>query len=101
MQKGSQTTKERLMIHSETTMVTNSKPPKGKMSPGSTIWERAKRSRTVEIFPSAPSAIFITMARVPRSAISVGNFSRDCRRHFKMDCSKLKNKDGGKVNAPG
>nr|GEX42662.1 putative reverse transcriptase domain-containing protein [Tanacetum cinerariifolium] len=26
--------KERLMIHSETTMVTNSEPPKGKMSPG-------------------------------------------------------------------
>nr|GEY04031.1 reverse transcriptase domain-containing protein [Tanacetum cinerariifolium] len=29
--------KERLMIHSETTMGTNSRPPKGKMLPGSTI----------------------------------------------------------------
>nr|GFA11062.1 hypothetical protein [Tanacetum cinerariifolium] len=37
MQKSSQTTKERLMSHSEITMVTNSRPPKGKMSPGFTI----------------------------------------------------------------
>nr|GFC73437.1 hypothetical protein [Tanacetum cinerariifolium] len=29
--------KKRLMIHSETTMVINSRPPKGKMSPRSTI----------------------------------------------------------------
>nr|GEU34348.1 putative reverse transcriptase domain-containing protein [Tanacetum cinerariifolium] len=76
MQKGRQTTKERLMIHSETTMVTNNRPPKGKMSPRSTIWGRARGSRIVEIFPSAPSAIFITMARVPRSATSA---TSDCR----------------------
>nr|GEV89037.1 protein SPIRAL1-like 1 [Tanacetum cinerariifolium] len=81
-------TKERLITHSKTTMVTNSRPPKGKMSTWSTIWERAKGSRTMEICPSEPSAIFITMAHVPR-------------RHFKRDCPKLKNKDGGKVNAPG
>nr|GEV21131.1 hypothetical protein [Tanacetum cinerariifolium] len=59
--------KRRLMIHSETTMVINNNPSKVKMSPRSTIWGRAKRSRTVEI---CPSAIFITMTRVPRSATS-------------------------------
>nr|GFB52450.1 putative reverse transcriptase domain-containing protein [Tanacetum cinerariifolium] len=32
--KSSPTIKQRLMIHSKTTMVTNSRPPKGKMSPG-------------------------------------------------------------------
>nr|GEZ58377.1 putative reverse transcriptase domain-containing protein [Tanacetum cinerariifolium] len=69
-------------------MVTNSRPPKGKMSPRFTIWGQARGSRTLGICPSAPSAIFITMARVPR-------------RHFKRDCTKLKNKDGEKVNAPG
>nr|GEV65429.1 putative reverse transcriptase domain-containing protein [Tanacetum cinerariifolium] len=71
--KGRQTTKERLMIHSETIMVTNNKPSKGKMSPGSTIWGRTRKSRTVEI----------------------------CPKHFKGDFPKLKNKDEGKVNAPG
>nr|GEZ68017.1 reverse transcriptase domain-containing protein [Tanacetum cinerariifolium] len=49
MQKGSQTTKERLMSHSEITMVTNSRPPKGKMSPGFTIWGQMRGSRTVGI----------------------------------------------------
>nr|GEZ70082.1 putative reverse transcriptase domain-containing protein [Tanacetum cinerariifolium] len=58
------------------------------MSPRFTIWGQARGSRTLGICPSAPSAIFITMARVPR-------------RHFKRDCTKLKNKDGEKVNAPG
>nr|GEX25639.1 putative reverse transcriptase domain-containing protein [Tanacetum cinerariifolium] len=33
----------------------------------------------------------------------IGHFVCDCRSsgHFKRDCPKLKNKDGGKVNAPG
>nr|GEU58822.1 reverse transcriptase domain-containing protein [Tanacetum cinerariifolium] len=55
---------------------------------------RARGSGTVKICPSAPSAIFITMARVPRSATNV-------TKHFKRDCPKLKNKDEGKVNTPG
>nr|GEW45512.1 hypothetical protein [Tanacetum cinerariifolium] len=93
-------------------MVTNNNPSKGKMSSRSTIWGRAKRSRTVEIFPSAPSAIFITMARVPRSVTSAtrnngvnpkGNGCFECGApgNFKRDCLKLKNKDGGNVNAQG
>nr|GEV29835.1 putative reverse transcriptase domain-containing protein [Tanacetum cinerariifolium] len=45
---------------------------------GSTIWGWGRGSRTVEIFPSAPSAIFIPMACIPRSATKKrGNASRD------------------------
>nr|GEX02612.1 putative reverse transcriptase domain-containing protein [Tanacetum cinerariifolium] len=110
--KGKRTTKGRLMIHSETTMVINNNPSKGKMSPRSTIWGWAKRSRTMEVCPSAPSAIFITMDRVPRSATSAtrnneanpkGNGCFECEApgHFKRDCLKLKNKDEGSVNAQG
>nr|GFA64898.1 reverse transcriptase domain-containing protein [Tanacetum cinerariifolium] len=83
LKRGSQTTNERLMNHSGITMVTNIKPPKGKMSPGFTIWGRVRGSRTVEICPSAPSAIFITMVLAPRRL------------------SKVENKDGERVNAPG
>nr|GFC23308.1 hypothetical protein [Tanacetum cinerariifolium] len=54
-------------------MVTNTKPPKGKMSSGFTIWGQVRRSRTVGI----------------------------CPRHFKRDCPKLKNNDREKGNAPG
>nr|GEZ57183.1 putative reverse transcriptase domain-containing protein [Tanacetum cinerariifolium] len=72
----------------------------------------AKRSHTVEICPSVPSAIFITMDRVRRSATSAirnnglnpkGNSCFECGApgHFKRDCPKLKNKDGGNVNAQG
>nr|GEX00587.1 reverse transcriptase domain-containing protein [Tanacetum cinerariifolium] len=109
---GRRTTKGRLMIHSETTMVINNNPSKGKMSTRSTIWGRAKRSSTVEICPSAPSAIFITMARVPKSATSAtrnnganhkGNGYFECGAPglFKRDFPKLKNKYGGNVNAQG
>nr|GEW42089.1 putative reverse transcriptase domain, ribonuclease H-like domain, aspartic peptidase domain protein [Tanacetum cinerariifolium] len=82
----------------KTTMVINSKPPKGKMSPGSTIWGRARRSHTVEIFPSAPSAIFITMGRRNNGTNPKGNGCFECGDpgHFKRDYPKLKNKDGGK-----
>ncbi|GJV77874.1 hypothetical protein Tco_1509458 [Tanacetum coccineum] len=51
-------------------MVTNNSPSRGKMSPRSTIWRQAKRSRMGDLCPSAPSAIFTTMARVLRSATS-------------------------------
>nr|GEX77947.1 putative reverse transcriptase domain-containing protein [Tanacetum cinerariifolium] len=90
MQKVRQTTKERLMIHSETTMVTNSRPPKGKMSPGSTIWGRVRGSRTVGI------------SQRNNGANPKGNGCFECGAtgHFKRDFPKLKNKDGGKVNAP-
>nr|GEV76868.1 reverse transcriptase domain-containing protein [Tanacetum cinerariifolium] len=80
MQKGSQTTKERLTSHAEITMVTNSGPPKGKMSPGSIIWGQRNNGANPK-----------------------GNSCFECGAtgHFKRDCPKLKNKDGEKVNAPG
>nr|GEU35713.1 putative reverse transcriptase domain-containing protein [Tanacetum cinerariifolium] len=62
-----------------------------------------------ETCPSAPSAIFITMARVHRNAISAtretpkGNGCYECGAsgHFKKDCPKLKNKNEGNRNAQG
>nr|GEV93762.1 retrotransposon protein [Tanacetum cinerariifolium] len=72
----------------------------------------SEKSHTVEICLSAPSAIFITMARVPRSATSEtrnnganpkGNGCFECGAsgNFKRDCPKLKNKDGRNANAQG
>ncbi|GKD08149.1 hypothetical protein Tco_1187834 [Tanacetum coccineum] len=94
MQKDSLTTKGRLMIQPETTMVTNNNLSRGRMSPRSTIWGQVKRSCMGDLCPSAPSAIFTIMARVLRSATSA-------TRHFKKDCPKLKNKDRGNGSAQG
>ncbi|GKC40225.1 putative reverse transcriptase domain-containing protein [Tanacetum coccineum] len=101
------------------------------MSPRSTIWGWVKRSHTVDLCPSALSAIFITMACVLRNKCNkVGHFSRECRSscnanvanaqrdnkaipkgngcfecgapgHFKRDCLKLKNTDRGNGSAQG
>ncbi|GJV55207.1 putative reverse transcriptase domain-containing protein [Tanacetum coccineum] len=82
------------------------------MSPRSTIWGQAKRSRMGDLCPSAPSAIFTTMARAPRSATSatrraMGQLPKGMvvlsveHQAFKRDCPKLKNKDGGNGNAQG
>ncbi|GKC69007.1 putative reverse transcriptase domain-containing protein [Tanacetum coccineum] len=68
-----------------------------------------KRMRMVDLCRSAPIAIFITMACVLRNATNVtravpkGNGCFECRApgHFKRDCPKLKNKDGGNGNAQG
>ncbi|GKG23462.1 hypothetical protein Tco_0391498, partial [Tanacetum coccineum] len=62
------------------------------MSPRSTIWGRVKGNHMGETCPSAPSAIFITMARVLRNATNV-------TRHFKKDCLNFNNKNGGSGNA--
>ncbi|GJV64234.1 putative reverse transcriptase domain-containing protein [Tanacetum coccineum] len=62
MRKGRLTTKERQIIHPETTMAINNNPSRDRMS--------------------------------PRNATNV-------TRHFKRDCPKLKNKDGGNGNAQG
>ncbi|GKE62127.1 hypothetical protein Tco_1512494, partial [Tanacetum coccineum] len=68
--KGNLTTKGRLMIHPETTMATNSNPSKGRMSPKSTTWGRAKGSLMGDPCQSATSAISTTMARAIRGATS-------------------------------
>nr|GEY36366.1 hypothetical protein [Tanacetum cinerariifolium] len=88
------TTKERLMIHSETTMVTNSRPPKGKISLRST--NRDGREEAVQWkFAQVHQVPFLSQwpmyPEVPQ--VQQG--------HFKRDSPKVKNKDGGKVNAPG
>ncbi|GJR97691.1 putative reverse transcriptase domain-containing protein [Tanacetum coccineum] len=79
-------------------MVTNSNPSKGRMSPKSTTWGRAKGSLMGDPCPSATSAISTTMARAPRGN---GCFECGASGHFKRDCPKLKNKDGGNGNAQG
>ncbi|GJT95971.1 putative reverse transcriptase domain-containing protein [Tanacetum coccineum] len=61
-----------------------------RMSLRYTIWGRVKRSHMGEICPSAPSAIFTTVARVLRSATSATRYY-----------PKLKNKNGGNGNAQG
>ncbi|GJU59365.1 putative reverse transcriptase domain-containing protein [Tanacetum coccineum] len=104
--KGILTTKGRLMIHSETTMVTSNNPSRGRMSPRSTIWGQAKGSLMGDLCPSAPSAIFTTMARAPRSATSAtkaapkGNGCFEwSTKAFQERLSPVKNKKEGNRNA--
>ncbi|GJT01550.1 putative reverse transcriptase domain-containing protein [Tanacetum coccineum] len=90
-----------LMIHPETTMVTNSNPSRGRMSPKSTTWGQAKGSSMGDLCPSATSVISTTMARAPSAPKGNGCFECGSPRHFKRDCQKLKNKDRGNGNAQG
>nr|GEW62372.1 putative reverse transcriptase domain-containing protein [Tanacetum cinerariifolium] len=91
-------------------IITNSRPPKGKMSLGSTIWGHARGIRTVRICPRhfnrdcrSSGNANVTNAHRNNRANLKGNGCFECGAtwHFKRDCPKLKNKDGGKVNAPG
>ncbi|GJX36034.1 putative reverse transcriptase domain-containing protein [Tanacetum coccineum] len=71
------------MIHPETTMAINNNPSRDRMSPRFTIWGRVKRSRMVDLCPSAPNAIF--NPKKPRGTQKcqkcnkVGHFAHDCR----------------------
>ncbi|GJQ97862.1 putative reverse transcriptase domain-containing protein [Tanacetum coccineum] len=62
-----------------------------------------RRNPMGEICPSAPSAIFTTMAHRGNRAAPKGNGCFECGApgHFKRDCPKLKNKDGDNGNAQG
>ncbi|GKC00852.1 putative reverse transcriptase domain-containing protein, partial [Tanacetum coccineum] len=85
MWKGKLTTKGRLAIHPETTMAINNNPSRDKMSPS-----------------SSGNANVVNSQR-DNKAIPKGNGYFECGalRHFKRDCPKLKNKDGGNGNAQG
>ncbi|GKC19824.1 hypothetical protein Tco_1021974 [Tanacetum coccineum] len=78
-------------------MVTSNNPSRGRMSPRSTIWGQAKRSRMGDLCPNAPSAIFTIMARAPRGQWGQPPkemlFWCGSTRAFKEDCPKLKNKE--------
>nr|GEZ73979.1 putative reverse transcriptase domain-containing protein [Tanacetum cinerariifolium] len=107
MQKGRLTTKGRLMIYPETTMVINNNPPRGRMSPRSTIWDQKchkcnKIGHFAQDCRSSGNTNVVNSQR-DNMAIPKGNSCFECgtRGHFKRDCPKLKNKDGGNVNAQG
>ncbi|GJT38501.1 putative reverse transcriptase domain-containing protein [Tanacetum coccineum] len=90
-------------------------PSKANESPKSTTWGRAKGSLMGDPCPSATNAISTTMARALRGNANVANtqkgngatpkgngcFECGASGHFKRDCPKLKNKDGGNRNAQG
>nr|GEV99617.1 putative reverse transcriptase domain-containing protein [Tanacetum cinerariifolium] len=85
------------------------RPPKGKISIGSTIWGQVKEAVQWEFsqvhqvpFPSQ-WPVYPEVPQVNNGANPKGNGCFECRAtgHFKRDCPKLKNKDEEKVNAPG
>nr|GEX83967.1 putative reverse transcriptase domain-containing protein [Tanacetum cinerariifolium] len=83
--QGRLTTNERLTIHLETTMAINNNPPRGRMSPRSS------------------GNTNVTNAQRDNRENPKGNSCFECGApgHFKRDYPKLKNKDGGNVNAQG
>ncbi|GJZ51324.1 putative reverse transcriptase domain-containing protein, partial [Tanacetum coccineum] len=85
MQKGKLTTKGRLTINPETTITVNNNPSRDRMSPRSS------------------SNTNVTNAQKDNRAVPKGNGCFECEAsgHFKRDCPKLKNKDGGNGNAQG
>nr|GEX83074.1 hypothetical protein [Tanacetum cinerariifolium] len=91
----------------EITMVTNSRPPKGKMSLGSPIWgQKCSKCNKVGHFARECRSYHnanVVNAQRNNGANPKGNGCFECGAtgHFKRDCPKLKNKDGEKVNAPG
>ncbi|GKB90642.1 putative reverse transcriptase domain-containing protein [Tanacetum coccineum] len=78
-------TKGRLMIHPEITMVTNNNPSRGKMS---------RRS-------SGNINVANTQKGNGENPKGNGCFEYGAPGHFKRDCPKLKNKDGGNGSAQG
>ncbi|GKD91835.1 putative reverse transcriptase domain-containing protein [Tanacetum coccineum] len=84
MRKGRLTTKGRLMIHPETTMAINNNHLRDRMSPrGSVNTNVANAQRDNRVVPKGN-----------------GCFECGAPGHFKRDCPKLKNEDGGKWECP-
>nr|GEW41780.1 hypothetical protein [Tanacetum cinerariifolium] len=91
MRKGKLTIKGRLMIHPETTMTINNTPPR----------DRMRKVKQYEV--GRKETIWGKLAQRDNRAIPKGNGGFECGAlgHFKRDCPKLKNKDGGNVNTQG
>ncbi|GKF15726.1 putative reverse transcriptase domain-containing protein, partial [Tanacetum coccineum] len=100
-------TKGRLMIHPETTMVTNNNPSRGIMSSRSTIWgQKCHKCNKVGHFARdcrSSGNTNVANTQKGNGAYPKGNGCFECGapRHFKRDCPKLKNKDGGNGSAQG
>ncbi|GJV30303.1 putative reverse transcriptase domain-containing protein [Tanacetum coccineum] len=90
-------------------MAINNNPPRDRMSPRSTIWGPGEKETYVGNLAQVTSAIFISMAvysempHLDNREIPRGNGCFECGApgHFKRDCPKLMNKDGGNGNAQG
>nr|GEU30352.1 hypothetical protein [Tanacetum cinerariifolium] len=85
-------------------------PPRGGMSPRSTIWGRVKGNHMGETCPRhlardcrSSGNTNVANAQRDNRTITKGNGCFECGapRHFKRDRPKLKNKDGGNVNVQG
>ncbi|GKA94164.1 putative reverse transcriptase domain-containing protein [Tanacetum coccineum] len=92
-----------LTIHTETTMAINNNPLRDRMSPRSTIWGRAKRSWHFARDYRGSGNANVANALKDNMAVPKGNGCFECGApgHFKRNCPKLKNKDGGNGNAQG
>ncbi|GJW99489.1 putative reverse transcriptase domain-containing protein [Tanacetum coccineum] len=84
-------------------MVTSNNPSRGKMSPRSTIWGQAKRSRMGDLCPRVLVTQMLLILRRAMGAAPKENGCFECGApgYFKRDYPKLRNKDGGNGNAQG
>nr|GFB01088.1 putative reverse transcriptase domain-containing protein [Tanacetum cinerariifolium] len=97
MQKGGLTIKGRLMIHSETAMVINNNPPRGRMLPRSRIWDQCNKIGHFARDCRSSSNANVPNPQRNNGANPKGNGCFECGDlgYFKRDCPKLKGKDGG------
>ncbi|GJY80019.1 putative reverse transcriptase domain-containing protein [Tanacetum coccineum] len=80
-------------------MVTNNNPLRGRMSPRSTIWGQGTLPTTVGVLATQMVLILIrAMGQIPKGMVVL---NVELQGHFKRDCLKLKNKDGGNGNHKG
>nr|GEV72714.1 reverse transcriptase domain-containing protein [Tanacetum cinerariifolium] len=104
------TTKERLLIRPETTMGINNNPSKSRMLPKFIIWGRERGNHMKDLCPrhfacDCRSSGNANVANAQRDGKETpkgnGCFESGASGHFKRDCPKLKNKNGGNRNAQG
>ncbi|GJV26930.1 putative reverse transcriptase domain-containing protein [Tanacetum coccineum] len=108
-QKGSQTNKRKVDDHPKQPWSHSNNPSRAECRQGLQYGGQAEMEALLgDLCPSAPSAIFTTKGpytqKCHRGATNrafCSRFSRSTGNHFKRDCPKLKNKDGGNGNAQG